>query len=100
MNPLKFFLSVGGAIGIGLAITPAQAYPALTSLQAQPSTVTTVRQDGNRRYYPRHYGYRSYYPRHYGYRTHYREYNDPDVYATGSNRWWLEMDRQQRGGRR
>jgi hypothetical protein len=90
MNPLKFFLGVGGAIGIGLAITPAQAYPALTSVQAQPSTVTTVRQYGNRRYYPRHYGYR----------THYREYNDPDVYATGSNHWWLEMDRQQRGGRR
>jgi hypothetical protein len=104
MNPLKFFLSVGGAIGIGLAITPAQATPVLTSVQGQPSTVTTVRsgppQNGYRRHYPRHYGYRSYYPRHYGYRTHYRQYNNPDVYATGSNRWWQEMDRLQRGGRR
>ena len=101
MNPVKFFLSVGGAIGIGLAmtpaITPAQATPLLMSVQGQPSTVTTVRY---RKHYPREHGYRSYYPRHYGYRTHYREYNNPDVYATGSNRWWLEMDRLQRGGRR
>jgi hypothetical protein len=94
MNPLKFFLSVGGAIGIALAITPAQATPVLTSVQGQPSTVTTVRSG------PPQYGYRRHYPRHYGYRTHYRQYNNPDVYATGSNRWWLEMDRLQRGGRR
>jgi len=87
MNPLKFFLSLGGAIGICLAITPAQATPLLTSVQGQPSSVMAVR-------------YRKHYPREYGYRTHYRQYNNPDVYATGSNRWWQEMDRLQRGGRR
>jgi hypothetical protein len=94
LNPLKFFLSVGGAIGIGLAVTPAQAIGVLTSMQGQPTTVTTARSG------PRQYGYRSHYPRHYGYRSHYREYNNPDAYATGSNRWWQEMDRLQRGGRR
>ena len=94
MNTLKFFLSVGGALGIGLAITPAQATPVLTFVQGQPPTVTMVRSG------PRHYGYRRYSPRHYGYRTHYREYNNPDAYATGSFRWWQEMDRLQRGGRR
>lgn len=103
MNPLKFFLSVGGALGIGLAITPAQATPVLTFVQGQPSTVTMVRSDprqySHRRYSPRQYGYRSY-PRHYGYRAHYRQYNNPDAYATGSFRWWQEMDRLQRGGRR
>jgi len=36
----------------------------------------------------------------YGYRSHYHVYNDPDAYRTGSSRWWQEMDRLDRGGRR
>ncbi len=30
----------------------------------------------------------------------YREYGYPENYRTGSRRWWEEMDRQDRGGRR
>ena len=35
----------------------------------------------------------------YGYRPHSREYGFPENYRTGSNRWWQEMDRTDRGGR-
>jgi hypothetical protein len=38
--------------------------------------------------------------RDYGHRIIYREYNNPDVYPTGSSGWWQEMDRQGRGGRK
>jgi hypothetical protein len=40
------------------------------------------------------YGYRSYR------RSQYREYGFPENYRSGSTRWWQEMDRQERGGRR
>ena|SRR5262249_52232655 len=36
----------------------------------------------------------------YGYHSRYREYGFPENYRTGSNRWWREMDREDRGGRR
>jgi hypothetical protein len=36
----------------------------------------------------------------YGYQPRYRAYGDPQNYRTGSRRWWEEMDRWDRGGRR
>jgi len=35
-----------------------------------------------------------------GYRSRYREYGYAERYRTGTRRWWSEMDREQRGGRR
>ena len=95
MRPLKISLGVGGAIGIALAVTPANGALPLPSLTALPSTVVGVRSG------PRHYGYRSRYggysnPDPDAYRT--PQYNNPDAYPIGSSRWWEEMDRQGRGG--
>ena len=36
----------------------------------------------------------------YGYQPRYREYGNPQSSRTGSRRWWDEMDREDRGGRR
>jgi hypothetical protein len=36
----------------------------------------------------------------YGYRARQPVYGFPQYYRTGSNRWWEEMDRDRRGGRR
>ena len=36
----------------------------------------------------------------YGYQPRYRAYGNPQNYRTGSRRWWDEMDREDRGGRR
>jgi len=38
--------------------------------------------------------------RYYGYQSRYRERGYPQDYRTGSRRWWDEMDREGRGGRR
>jgi hypothetical protein len=35
----------------------------------------------------------------YGYLPRHPIYNDPGAYRLGTNRWWQEMDRQNRGGR-
>jgi hypothetical protein len=71
----RAFLRVGSAIGIAVSVLSAQAV--LFALAYAQSDY-----------------------RYHGYRSHYREYNNPDAYPTGSNRWWEEMDRQDRGGRR
>jgi hypothetical protein len=36
----------------------------------------------------------------YAYGPRYRVYGYPNYYRTGSGRWWHEMDREGRGGRR
>jgi hypothetical protein len=89
---------MAGLVAFAAAGTGAQAAPATTSFSnpglaaAAPSAVETVAYrrcvwiQGERvcRWY------RS--PR-------VREYGYPEDYRTGSNRWWQEMDRDDRGGR-
>jgi hypothetical protein len=93
MRALKISLGIGGAIGIALTVTPANASILFPSLQALPSKVTTARSGS------RYYGYRNHNPGYNNpdaYRT--PEYNNPDAYPIGTSRWWEEMDRQGRGG--
>jgi hypothetical protein len=83
------------AVGLGAMVANAQAAPLgnLTSPSEQQSAVVKARygcwwQNGVRHC-----------ARGYGYRSRYREYGFPENYRTGSNRWWQEMDRTDRGGR-
>jgi hypothetical protein len=95
----KIFFGVGGAVGIALAVMPANASP-LPSAQPLPSTVVTL---VAARSSPQQYEYRGRYLQNHdpdAYRApRTPEYNVPDAYPTGSSRWWEEMDRQNRGGR-
>jgi hypothetical protein len=74
-----------GAAAVLLSAGYAGAAPLSVAVKAPTSAVTAV---------AAHHGER------YGYRSRYRTHNIPEDYRTGTNNWWQEMDRQDRGGRR
>ena len=91
---LKYSTAASAVLGLGLMALPAQAAP----LHSAPATYGEMRSVEKsaaycwRRNGVRHCGY-AYGPR-------YRTYGFPQHYRTGSGRWWQEMDRDRRGGRR
>jgi hypothetical protein len=66
---------------------------------AMPATATAVTPVAEHCWHSRGVRHCRWFGPRYGYRARYRVYNIPDVYRTGSSRWWEEMDRQDRGGR-
>jgi hypothetical protein len=83
-----------GAAGLCFIVMGAQAAPMRPTLKGAISGVDQITQrcriqNGVR------YCYRSRFRDHNGYRVR----NIPEIYPTGSQYWWEEMDRQNRGGR-
>jgi hypothetical protein len=82
------------ALAMGATTIPAQAAPAggTAALRADTPNIekaaATCWWRGGRRHCA------------YGYGPRYRVYGYPERYRTGSGRWWSEMDREERGGRR
>jgi hypothetical protein len=80
------------AVGFGGLAVTAQAAPLRDVGVLGQSATSDVEKAARRCWW--HRGHR--HCRYYGY----REYGYPENYRTGSRRWWEEMDREGRGGRR
>jgi hypothetical protein len=105
MSTYKLGLAAAAIAGLGLAICSAQAAPATQPGAARTEGGSTlVDKIASRRCWWRNGVRRCRWVRTYGYRPTYRGrgYDGPhypEAYRTGSQRWWQEMDRQDRGGR-
>ena len=91
-------ITASSALALGAVATSSQASP-LDGLRTDKEQIYKVEPVADRCWWRNGTRYCDRYHVH-GYRGRYREYGFPENYRTGSNRWWREMDREDRGGRR